>query len=245
MDTVDTVSVPAVPNTASPALIPRGVRGRVLAVVLVATAGFVLLALRYAGGSDPRWFDDHAHEVLTDLSPHGRLLRGLLELGGPASVVVIAAVVALICLWLHRPRAALLAVLGPGITGLVTTFGKPLIGRTLRGEYAFPSGHTGGATATALVLAILAVAVLRPDPRRWLALVLAAGAATAGAFGVLVVAANWHYATDAIGGACVAVAAVLGSALVIDAVADGRARREGDDVRPDAPTAPGTGRPAS
>ncbi|MGD9528163.1 hypothetical protein [Pseudonocardia sp.] len=231
-------------STPSPALIPHGVRGRVLAVVLAASAVFVVLAARYAGGSDPRWFDDHAHDVITDVTPRGRTLRLLLELGSPTSVVVIAVVVALLCLWLRRPRAAALALLGPGLTGLVTTFTKPLIGRTLRGEYAYPSGHTGGATSTALVLAILAVLVLRPEPRRALAIVLGAGAAAAATFAVLVVAAHWHYATDAIGGACVALAAVLGSALVIDAVADRWAART---PAPSDPLRPGGGRarPAS
>ncbi|MGD9529438.1 phosphatase PAP2 family protein [Pseudonocardia sp.] len=238
-------------RTSSPALIPRGVRRRALAVALAAGAVFLVLAARYAGGSDPRWFDDHARDVLTDVTPRSRALRMLLELGSPASVVTIAVVVALLCLWMRRPRAAALALLGPGITGLVTTFTKPLIGRTLRGEYAYPSGHTGGATSTALVLAILAVLVLRPDPRRALAIVLAVGAAAAAMFAVLVVVANWHYATDAIGGACVALAAVLGTALAIDAVADRWTGRAPDPPGPGAGpaslpgTAPGRGRPAS
>ncbi|MGD9526942.1 phosphatase PAP2 family protein [Pseudonocardia sp.] len=232
------------PIPTSRPLIPRGARGRALAVVAVALAVFTVLAARYTGGSDPRWFDDHARDVIADVTPRGRLLRMLLELGSPAAVVAIAVVVALLCLWRRHPRAAALALLGPGITGLVTTFTKPLIGRTLRGEYAYPSGHTGGATSTALVLAVLAVLVLRPDPRRALAIVLAVGAAAAALFAVLVVAANWHYATDAIGGACVALAAVLGSALAIDAVADrwaGRTPDPPDLLRPGA----GRARPAS
>jgi undecaprenyl-diphosphatase len=204
--------------------------------VLVALTGFTVLAARYAGGANPRWFDDHAREAITDVTPRTRWIHLFVQLGGPEVVVVVALVLAAGCLWAGRRRLAALAVLGPGLTGLVTTFTKPLIGRTLDGAYAYPSGHTGGATATALVLGFVLVAVLWPAPRRALALVLGAGTVGGATWTVLVVAADWHYATDALGGAAAAFAAVLGTALVLDASA-GRAAVITPTV--------GTGRPAS
>lgn len=199
-------------------------RPGVLVVALVAFAGFAVLAARYAGGTDARWFDYYARDFVDDVTPRSRLIVALIELGNPMVVVTVATLTAAVCLWLGRRRLAALAVLGPGITGLVTTFAKPLVGRTLDGEYAYPSGHTGGVTATALVAAIVLVAVLRPQAPRALALILGTGAAVGTTWSVLVVAGNWHYATDAVGGTLTAFGAVLGSALLIDAVAEHRPR---------------------
>jgi undecaprenyl-diphosphatase len=151
----------------------------------------------------------------------------MLVVGSPAVVVTVALSLAGLCLWLGHRRLALLAVAGPGLTGLITTLSKPLIGRTIDGDLAYPSGHAGGATAIGLVTALVLVAVLRPSPTRAGA-ILAAGALVAGgAVAVLLVAANWHYATDAVGGICTAITAVLGSALALDA-----AGRSGDAAEP-------------
>ena len=110
----------------------------------------------------------------------------------------------------------MVAVLGPGLTGLATTVTKPLVGRVLHDAYVYPSGHTGGATAMGLVMALLLVQLLRPSPARAGLLLTGFALLVGGTVGVVVVAKGWHYATDAIGGFLVAVAAVLVCALLLD-----------------------------
>lgn len=211
-----------VPSPSTAPLIPRQARPSATVVVLVAVAGFAALAARYAGGSDARWLDDRAEMLVQDITPRSRIIVALIELGSPLVVVTVAVLTAAVCLSLRRPKLAVLAVLGPGLTGVATTLAKPVVGRTLDGYYAYPSGHTGGATAMALVAAVVLVAVLRPQPPHALVLILGTGLLVGATWTVLVVAVDYHYATDAVGGTLVAVAAVLGSALLIDAVAEHR-----------------------
>jgi undecaprenyl-diphosphatase len=105
---------------------------------------------------------------------------------------------------------------GPGLTGVATTTLKPLVGRTIDGGLAFPSGHTGGATALGVVAALLLITVLRPATGTS-ALLLSAGAlVSGGAMALALVSDRVHYPTDTVGGFCVAVAVVLASALVIE-----------------------------
>jgi undecaprenyl-diphosphatase len=81
---------------------------------------------------------------------------------------------------------------------------------------AYPSGHTGGATALGVVAALLLITVLRPATGTS-ALLLSAGALTSGgAMALALVSDRIHYPTDTVGGFCVAVAVVLTSALVIE-----------------------------
>jgi membrane-associated phospholipid phosphatase len=124
-----------------------------------------------------------------------------------------------------RPRAALLAAIGPALAAAITEWVlKPLIGRTLSGAYSFPSGHTTGIFAVAFVVVVAMLDRAPPRPRALVALVVsvlslvvAAGVAAA------LVADHYHYATDTVGGAGVALATVaivgLGIDLTFDALA--------------------------
>jgi membrane-associated phospholipid phosphatase len=203
-----------------PPLIPAPLRRPAIVAVLVAATVFALLAVRYAGGSSARWLDDRGQWLADDLIPRGG--GHLVVLGSPPAVVTLAVLLAVACLWLGQRRLAVVAIVGPGLTGLLTTLAKPLVGRTIEGEFAYPSGHTGGATALGLVAALLLARLLRPAPARAGLLVAAGGLLAGGTVGTVVVALDWHYATDAVGGFLVAVAAVLGSALLVDAVLDRR-----------------------
>ena len=137
---------------------------------------------------------------------HRWLVRRTVSLGSPPSVVVLAFALSAVCLLLGRRRLAVLAVVGPGLTGVCTTLLKPALGRTLEGGFAFPSGHTGGATSLGLVLALLLISLLRPgrarsarDPgggRVW---------SSAAGSGAAMIASNLHYPTDTLGGFCTAV----------------------------------------
>ncbi len=86
---------------------------------------------------------------------HGVLTARASEFGSPTAVVMFALITAAVCLSLGRRLLAVLALVGPGVTGVATTLLKPALGRTLGEGFAFPSGHTGGATALGLVAALL------------------------------------------------------------------------------------------
>jgi membrane-associated phospholipid phosphatase len=220
--------VDEVGDRAEPPLLPPSLRRPAGLVVSVAAVVFAVLAARYAGGSNARWLDHRTEKLVDELTPRSRWIVAVIEVGSPLVVVVTAFLTAFGCLLVGRRRLALLAVLGPGAAGACAMLFQPLVGRTIEGDWAYPSGHTAGATSLALLAAFVLVTLLRPDPPRAAALVAGIGALAGVTMTVLLVAAGWHYATDAVGGFLVAVAAVLGAALLIDALA-GR-RREPDTV---------------
>ena len=151
-------SVGRVPS-ADRTVLPDGSRRVAAAVVVLAATIFAVLAVRYAGESTAGGVDGHLDRAVDALPATGHgLARAVTVFGSPPVVTVAAGALALLCLLARKPRAALLAVAGPGLTGLVTTFGKPVVDRTIGREesLAFPSGHTGGATSLALVCAAAA-----------------------------------------------------------------------------------------
>ena len=108
--------------------------------------------VRYAGTSTAGGVDARVDAVVDPLGCRAPLARPhAAALGSPPSVVVLAFALSAMCLLLGRRRLAVLAVVGPGLTGVCTTLLKPALGRTIEGGFAFPSGHTGGATSLGLV----------------------------------------------------------------------------------------------
>jgi undecaprenyl-diphosphatase len=215
-----------------PVLLPSALRGPVATAAGVAMVALAGLTAWLAGTSGSNGVDRRVDTVVDPFgAAHFWLVRHAMELGSPPTVVVVAFLLSGICLALGRRRLALLAVAGPGITGVATTTLKPLIGRTLGEQFAFPSGHTGGATSLGLVTALLVISLVRPGRIASL-LVIAAGALVAGGgVGFAMVAVNAHYPTDTIGGFCTAVAVVLGGALTLDRL--GRLRDDHrDGTRP-------------
>lgn len=205
-------------------VLPAGLRGPAAGAAVLAAAVVGVLAVRYAGDNGPGRVDGHLDRAV-DALPGVGIARWVIDLGSPVFVAVTAAALALACLLARRYRTAVLVVAGPGLTGLVTTFGKPAVDRTIGhgGDLAFPSGHTGGATSLALVAALLLAATLGLGSG---ATALLAGlcAVTAGAaVGTGMVVTGQHYPTDVIGGFCTAAAAVLTVALVLDATVRERA----------------------
>jgi membrane-associated phospholipid phosphatase len=215
-----------------PELLPGGLRAAATAMAAIAAAVVLGLAVRYAGDSAPGRVDGHLDRAVDALPGH-RLARMVIVFGSPGVVAVAAVVVALICLLARRPRAAALAVAGPGVTGLVTTFGKPLVDRTIghAGDLAFPSGHTGGATSLALVVALLAAAVAGLGVGGTAALAVVSAVGAGGVVGTGMVIGGSHYPTDVVGGFCTAVAAVLAVALALDAASSRRRTVAPDGVR--------------
>ena len=126
-------------------VLPDGSRRVAAAVVVLAATIFAVLAVRYAGESSAGGVDGHLDRAVDALPATGHgLARAVTVFGSPPVVTVAAGALALLCLLARKPRWALLAVAGPGLTGLVTTFGKPVVDRTIGREesLAFPSGHT-------------------------------------------------------------------------------------------------------
>jgi membrane-associated phospholipid phosphatase len=105
---------------------------------------------------------------------------------------------------------------------------KPVVHRTLTGEVSFPSGHATGVYAVAVAFAVLLVAPPHPRMPASLRMLLALTALSAAStVAVAIVAAQAHYATDTLGGAAVATAVVMLTALVLDTLAPKRADAPG------------------
>jgi undecaprenyl-diphosphatase len=144
-------------------------------------------------------------------------------------LVVIA--LALATLVARRWRYAALVILGPGLSVLVVEVGKSIVGRTLDGMLAMPSGHTAAVTSVSLVVALLILDHLRSRVVAAAVLGLAAVTLMACVIAVLMVVGRFHYATDTIAGYCAAMATTLGVALAVDAVANRRSRPVAPDDR--------------
>lgn len=204
-------------------LVPGPLRRPVASAVVVAALVFVVLAVRYAGTSAAGAVDVRVDTVIDPLgAAHRWLVHHAVLLGAPPSVVVLAVTLSAVCLCLGRYRLAVLSVAGPGLTGLCTTLLKPALGRTIDGGFAFPSGHTGGATSLGLVAALLVINLTRPRNGSALAILAAGAVVVGGGVGAAMVAVNAHYPTDTVGGFCAAVVMVCGGALVLDRVAGWR-----------------------
>jgi len=197
-------------------ILPRSLRRPSGYLAGAAVLIFAVLAHRYRGGSTARWLDNEAQELVAAAGLQSAFWDGVIEFGDTWSVVVLAVLLGVIAAFLGHRRIALLALVGPGLTGAATSGLKPLIGRTMEGDFAFPSGHTGGATALGMVAVLLLVSVLRPADRTSAALLAVGTSLSGGTMALALVADEEHYLTDTIGGFCIAVAIVIASALVIE-----------------------------
>jgi membrane-associated phospholipid phosphatase len=208
-------------------LLPDGLHRPAAVVAALAATIVVVLAVRYSGDSSAGRVDGRLDDAVDALPSGGYgLARAVTAVGSPVLVVVALAGVALACLLTRRFRAAALTVAGPGLTGLVTTFGKPVVDRTIGdGGLAFPSGHTGGATSLTLVVALLLAGLVPLGARGTAVLAAVCAVAAGGSVGTGMVAVGSHYPTDAVGGFSTAVASVLVVALALDAVARRVVRR--------------------
>ncbi|MBW1595652.1 phosphatase PAP2 family protein [Streptomyces sp. JJ38] len=218
--TEDDVSRPVMP----PAV--RGVWGMIAAVAALVTG---VLGVLYAGSGEPGGVDGRIGRAAYGVeAPWRHVALATDFLGEPvgAGLLVVAAVAG--CLLLRSARAAVLAVLGPGLAVGATKLLKPVVGRTIHdGHLAYPSGHTAFLTALALVVALLVAGRRRRGPAAGTALVLGAALAAGAAMGWAQVALGAHYPSDALGGWCVALAVAPAGAWLVDRAADQRAAGRG------------------
>jgi undecaprenyl-diphosphatase len=205
-------------------LLPASLRPPAIALTFVCFGMTVALGGRYAGQSEAGWLDaaigSRVQARLAGQVP-------LLSLGLLVQLPAVAVITVLLCGW-HlltgrwRPLTlVLIAVPAAGVATEVVL--KPFIGRTHLGGFAFPSGHATAAFAIAVVVAVLLANPPRPRAPALLRLALASAALlAAGLVCVALVATGSHYPTDTVGGATVATAVVLLTALVIDRLAEWR-----------------------
>jgi membrane-associated phospholipid phosphatase len=163
--------------------------------------------------------------------PH-RAADGIARLADPVPLLAMLLAACGFALALGRRREAVAAVVVVAGANLTTQVLKGLLAHPryqLGAEYhqpwsdAFPSGHTTAAASIAVALMLVA-------PRSLLSWAALAGVAFAGAVGASVVALEWHYPSDVLGG--VLVAAGWGFAALAALRARGDRGRSRDRVRP-------------
>ncbi|BCL27112.1 phosphatase PAP2 family protein [Streptomyces aurantiacus] len=205
-------------------LLPPSLRVWLGPVAALAAFVVALIGVLYAGHSEPgrvdRWIVSPTADSVR--SPWRQVALATDFLGEPAGAAMLVAAVVTGCLLLRRPRAAVLVVVGAGLTVGTTTLLKSLVGRTIHGDdnLSYPSGHTAFATAVALVVALLAAGRLGLGRAAGLSLVLAAALVVGAAMGWAQVALGAHYPTDVLGGWCTALAVVPATAWLVDRTAD-------------------------
>jgi membrane-associated phospholipid phosphatase len=189
----------------------------VAACCAVIVAGLPLLFGR-RGYSD--WLDrtfDHAVKAMYG-SGHYHLLTWLASPGTLVPIAALIVIIAACCLLTRRTGGAALAVISvPAAVVLTEHVLKPLVNRSTLGFSSYPSGHACSTFAIATVLAIVLFGPLgRAAPRALRLIVTLAGLLVACVVSTAVIALGWHYCTDTIGGAAIAICVVTVTALVLD-----------------------------
>ena len=201
-------------------LIARAYRPVVCLIAATALFGLITLATRVSHLGSALAVDQQVDERLIY---RFRDLKGLfltiVQLGSPTGVIILSLTLGLICLAAKNLRTAVFVTCGPPTAGALTEYVlKPLIDRTKEGGLAFPSGHTTGAVAVAIALAVMllpggvlaARSALIRGPLLALTLILV----SAVPLGLVVL--QYHYATDILGGFAVATLTVIAFAFALD-----------------------------
>ena len=196
------------------------------AAILVASASAVAVAglsSAYWHQGSPGRLDLALQSALNPLSATSRdLLDTIVWLGDWRVVTVLTAAIALTAYRSSGARVAAFSVAATTIAAATSELMlKPLVDRRLDGDLAFPSGHSTGITAIAMVAVILVVALRRPGRAAQFGLISAASAVML-AVSFALTALGQHYATDAIGGVLVGVGVVNVVALGFDMIGDAR-----------------------
>jgi len=201
-------------------LLPAGWRPFALVVWVIAAIGLAVLSVHVANPASGHLDRPLSGSIQARLAAHDRLLSLSAKLGSPEAVAGGAVPLALLCVLARRPAGAVFSLVAAPAAGAITELVlKPVVHREGVASLLFPSGHTTGAFALAMTVAVLLLppeeTALLPAAGRILTALLALAAAAVVA--IAVVALGWHYVTDALGGIVTAIVVVLGIAGLIDA----------------------------
>ena len=189
---------------------------RLLAGCALLVAG---LGVLFAHQSRADWLDRAVDAPLIAwLGGHLRLGLWLVWPGSTVPALVASAAIAVACLLAGRLNGAVLAAAAVPVTGgLVEGLLKPLVHRTYLGDVVYPSGHTASIFALAATVTVLLLPPPRPATASALRVLIAAAACAAGVIvAVALIGLRWHYFTDTVAGAAVAIGTVCGLALLLD-----------------------------
>ena len=218
-------------------LLPARLRPLTIAMVVGDCVLFAVLAVHFANTVAPGPIDRAVDGWLAGHAvAHYEVVSRIADLGGPAPVFAMTAVLVCLTLLMRRPRGAVLAATAtPSSSAVTELILKPAIHRLHDGGLSFPSGHATGVFTVAFVVVVV---MLDPEPHRRLgaarSIAIASACIVAVGVAVALAAARFHYATDTVGGAAVALATVLLLGLIVDALADrlrSRRRLATDDDR--------------
>lgn len=201
----------------APAL-PPVLRGPIAIVAILAGLLLTVVAAHYAGQTAPGWLDRWAQSGVQQWWPEPGIGALVIDFfGEPLGVILLVALLATVSLALGRWRLAAVSVAGLGVTGVVTTALKPVVGRTIHGGFlAYPSGHTATATVFALVVMLLLVDLLKVGRLPGVLLILSGAGVAATGMALTQVALGSHYPTDTVGGFCAALVVVPATAYLVD-----------------------------
>jgi undecaprenyl-diphosphatase len=186
----------------------------VCCAILVAVLGVLFAHQASADGLD------HAVDsrVIAWLGGHRGLLLWLAAPGSLIPAAVLCAVIVAACLLIGRLNGAVLAAAAlPVAVGLDEVLLKPLVHRTYWGNLVYPSGHTTAVFALAATVTVLFLVPQRPAKAAAAHVLIPLAACVLGVVvAVAVIGLQWHYFTDTVAGAAVAVGTVCGLALLLD-----------------------------
>lgn len=212
------------------ALVPPRCHRALLGLVALCWLVVVGVGAHYAGTAHPGQLD----EVLTSwvrsaVGDRSAAADALTWTSSPPVVYALIAATAVAGLARRQREFAALAVASPALAvALVELAGKPLVDRHLAHYLCYPSGHAVSAVS-ALTVAVLGFAAGACPKRRLLALAVWGAGTCAVALGL--VAMNYHYPTDVLGGVGVALGTALPSAVLADVAAKRRSSKRSAPAR--------------
>ena len=149
----------------------------------------------------PTIFDREAFRILPDRYYWSKLTY-VAELGRARTVAVVCLVSCIIAFGWDRRRALTCIAGPPAAIGITELIAKPAVGRMFGGLLCYPSGHM---TAVASIVGVVVIAF----PPRFRKAMFVVGVLVCIVVGVVLMLLRWHYLTDVIAGASVAIATLL------------------------------------